>query len=225
VPTSPTQITLERIDPINHHLVCGLKNSFNEILAIGSYNYGKTNKFVPYRVCNFEAPVNYGDLGEFLIDEHWIVTEFGGEEWHRETRRVGFGATKNRICHTDPFKHREISALGGKAAVEAGYHFNANGCHTSELQTARVRGRVWWTNLRTMEMKRVPKNESLEYPWVKGKKHEKHHSPLGEKWWYNPVTDHQVKSKNGCPGAGYENRRRPSSMSKKSNSGYPTNLK
>lgn len=208
MPTSSSQITLEHIDPINHDLICGLRNCFNEILAIGGYNYSKTNKFVPYRVHEYGAPVNYGDMGEFLINGEWTVTEFGGDEWHRETRRIGFGATKNRVCHTDPLKHQKISSLGGKVAVSAGYHFNANGRHTSELQKARVTGRVWWTNSLTHEMKRLPANQTLPDPWIKGKRHPNNYSPIGEKWWYNPVTDHQVKTKGECPGPGYENRRR-----------------
>lgn len=147
---SPDSITLEHIDPINHHLICGLCNKSNEIFASGSYNFAKTNKFVPYRICSHVAPVTYGDIGEFLIDGVWVVTAFGGKEWHAETRRVGFASTKNRSFVTHPALHKRASSKGGKANK-------------------------------------------------------------GTTWWYNPVTDHMVKTFHGCPGSGYENRMRRTS--------------
>ena len=82
MPCSPTDISLEHIDPRNHPLICGLRNDHNEIFAEGSYNYAKHNKFVPYRVGEYPAPVNHGDIGEFLIRGSWHVCEFFREWWH-----------------------------------------------------------------------------------------------------------------------------------------------
>ena len=86
-------LTLEHVDPRNHHLVCGLKNEFNEILADYSYNCRKVNRFVPYRVCDYPAPVTFGDIGEFLIQDKWVICEFGGTEWWIESGRIGCGQT------------------------------------------------------------------------------------------------------------------------------------
>ena len=93
-------LTLEHVDPRNHHLVCGLKNEFNEILADYSYNSRKTDRFVPYRVCDFPAPVTFGDIGEFLIQNHWVTCEFGGETWWEETNRIGNSQTRGGQAST-----------------------------------------------------------------------------------------------------------------------------
>jgi hypothetical protein len=82
-------LTLEHIDPCNGVLVSGLRNQFNEVLADDSYNYRKTNRFVPYRVCEYPAPVTFGDIGEFLISGEWVVCEFGGDAWWAESNRIG----------------------------------------------------------------------------------------------------------------------------------------
>lgn len=82
-------ITKEHIDPRKGRLVCGLKNEFNEVLADSSYNSRKTDRFVPYRVHDNPAPVNFGDKGEFLIGGEWVVCEFGGPEWWEESNRIG----------------------------------------------------------------------------------------------------------------------------------------
>ena len=82
-------LTLEHIDPRNGVLVSGLENDFNEVMADRSYNSRKTNRFVPYRVCDYRAPVTFGDIGEFLIENQWVVCEFGGDTWWVESNRIG----------------------------------------------------------------------------------------------------------------------------------------
>ena len=86
-------ITVEHIDPRTHHLICGLENEFNEIMADHSYNSRKTNRFVPYRVCEHNAPVTFGDYAEFLIEDEWVVCEFGGAVWWAESNRIGNSCT------------------------------------------------------------------------------------------------------------------------------------
>jgi hypothetical protein len=86
-------LSLEHIDPLRHHLICGLKNDHNEIVADLNYNKSKNNRFVPYRVLTLPPPVTFGDMGEFLIKGQWVVCEFGGEAWKKECRRVGFNST------------------------------------------------------------------------------------------------------------------------------------
>jgi len=93
--------TVEHIDPRNGVLISGLENRFNEILASGSYNSKKINRFVPYRVCNYPSPVNEGDTGEFLIGAdiktdtpgEWVVCEFmvKGSIWWYESNKIGNG--------------------------------------------------------------------------------------------------------------------------------------
>lgn len=82
-------LTLEHIDPKKSKWVSGLENDFNEILADESYNKSKNNRFVPYRICDYPAPTTYGDVGEFLIGEEWVVCGFGGDVWQQESNRIG----------------------------------------------------------------------------------------------------------------------------------------
>ena len=91
-------LTLEHIDPRNGFLVCGLCVEENEILADASYNYRKVNRFVPYRICNYRAPVHPGDLCEFLINGQWTICEFAvpGGIWWEESHKIGCSTTNRR---------------------------------------------------------------------------------------------------------------------------------
>ena len=92
-------LTVEHIDPRNGVLVSGLENEFNEIIADLSYNSKKVNRFVPYRIYDYPAPVNEGDVGEFLVGADiatdnpgkWTICEFmvKGGAWWKESNRVG----------------------------------------------------------------------------------------------------------------------------------------
>ena len=82
-------VNLEHIDPKKSKFVSGLENEYNEIIADESYNKSKNNRFVPYRVCDYPAPVTFGDVGEFLIEGEWVVCKFGGPEWWAESNRIG----------------------------------------------------------------------------------------------------------------------------------------
>jgi len=90
-----TSITLEHIDPRKGVLISGLENEFNEILVDASYNERKNNRFVPYRVYEYPAPTTFGDIGEFLINDEWVICEFGGEAWWEESNRVGCTHSQN----------------------------------------------------------------------------------------------------------------------------------
>ena len=97
-------LSVEHIDPRNGVLVSGLENEFNEIIADLPYNSVKTNRFVPYRVGAYPAPINKGDVGEFLIGAEittntpgkWTVCEFmvEGGIWWKESNRIGNGSTR-----------------------------------------------------------------------------------------------------------------------------------
>jgi len=84
-------LSVEHIDPRNGVLVSGLENEFNEVIADLSYNSRKVNRFVPYRVCEYPAPTNEGDVGEFLIGGEWVFCEFmvEGGTWWQESNRIG----------------------------------------------------------------------------------------------------------------------------------------
>ena len=88
--------TLEHIDPEKGVLISGLDVRENLIIADESYNKRKTNRFVPYRVKDYPAPVNFGELGEFLIKGEWVVCEFGGAEWWEESNKIGCSQTASR---------------------------------------------------------------------------------------------------------------------------------
>jgi len=129
-----SKLTLEHIDPRNGVLVSGLCNEFNEILADHSYNSRKTNRFVPYRVCDYPAPVTFGDEGEFLVGGEWVVTEFGGELWWRESSQIGCGSTKGAETSLEkgvgihaPGMASEGGMKGGKATVDLGVGIHAPG--------------------------------------------------------------------------------------------------
>ena len=123
-------VTLEHIDPRNGILVSGLCNEYNEILASPEYNARKTNRFVPYRVCGYPAPVTFGDIDEFLIAGDWVVCEFGGPDWWEESNRVGNSSTRGgktttakynseRVKHMNSHpRTKEMVKMAGVRAVE-----------------------------------------------------------------------------------------------------------
>ncbi len=111
-------LNLEHIDPKKSHLVSGLTNNqYNEIIADESYNKRKNNRFVPYRVCDYPAPVTFGDIGEFLIEGEWVVCEFGGEEWWTESNRIGNAQVEagKKGARNQP---REAKILGGQRGTK-----------------------------------------------------------------------------------------------------------
>ena len=111
-------VNLEHIDPRKSKFVCWLKNDYNEIIADESYNKSKNNRFVPYRVYDYPAPVTFGDVGEFLIDGEWVICEFGGPKWQAESNRIGNAQVEaGRIgVRNQP---REAKVLGGIRGTEA----------------------------------------------------------------------------------------------------------
>ena len=110
-------VNLEHIDPKKSKFVSGLENDYNEIIADESYNKSKNNRFVPYRICKYPAPVTFGDVGEFLIEGEWVVCEFGGPEWWAESNRIGNAQVEaGRIgVRNQP---REAKVLGGIRGAE-----------------------------------------------------------------------------------------------------------
>ena len=88
-------LNLDHIDPLQHHLICGWDRELNVIIVEEAYNKQKKDRFIPYRVHDYAAPRVFGDIAEFLIKNEWVVCEFGGKDWARECRRVGFSSTRN----------------------------------------------------------------------------------------------------------------------------------
>ena len=117
-------VELEHIDPRNGVLVCGLKVDPNEVLADMPYNRRKINRFVPYRVCEYPAPENEGDLGEFLIKGEWVVCEFMVKSgtWWNESNRIGNGSVLggHRVHELHPGMAKTNGEAAGKRAVETG---------------------------------------------------------------------------------------------------------
>jgi hypothetical protein len=112
-------INLEHIDPRKSKFVCGLKNDYNEIIADESYNKSKNNRFVPYRVHDYPAPVTFGDVGEFLIDREWVICEFGGPKWQAESNRIGNAQVEaGRIgVRNQPWEAKVLGGIRGTEAI------------------------------------------------------------------------------------------------------------
>jgi hypothetical protein len=94
-------LTIEHFDPRKHPLVCGLDVEENVSVVDESYNKRKTNRFVPYRVKEYNAPRFFGDTGEFLIKNEWVVCEFGGTEWWDESGYLGCSQTSRKRYYPD----------------------------------------------------------------------------------------------------------------------------
>lgn len=146
-----SELTKEHIDPRNGKLVSGLNNDFNERVADFSYNARKTNRFVPYRVCDYPAPEFFGDTGEFLIDGQWVVCEFGGPEWWAESNKIGCSQTSPRpngksnfINYHDRRKEDpKLNARHQKMVTENGYRYGPKGGKKGGAVTGKY---FWWTN-------------------------------------------------------------------------------
>jgi hypothetical protein len=133
-------LNLEHIDPKKSKFVSGLENDYNEIIADESYNKRKNNRFVPYRVCDYPAPVTFGDIGEFLIEEEWVVCEFGGELWWAESNRIGnaqveggkIGSRSGKNVDPDYVRERSLKAVEVNKITNTGIY----GLSTEDLSAA-----------------------------------------------------------------------------------------
>jgi len=180
-------LTLEHIDPRHHHLICGLENNDNEILATLSYNARKTNRFVPYRVCDYDAPINFGEMGEFLINGSWTVCEFGGSEWWNETNRIGNATTKSTVRpwteeqrkkqserqkgRKSPLsleKHSEMGKRGGAVTRDSGALQKAS-VKGGQIQGRRNKGMKWYHYYEGEKIVQKRSHTPLPSPWVAGR--------------------------------------------------------
>ena len=159
-------VSLEHIDPIRHSLICGLRNDLNEILASLSYNARKTNRFVPYRVCEHPAPVTFGDMCEFLIEDEWVVCEFGGDIWWAESNRVG-NATNTRRCGLRTWSEEDM-VLRREILKKAREARNLSDNHFSEMGK-KCKGKAWYHQY--VDGKKITKRSKtpLPEPWIKGR--------------------------------------------------------
>jgi hypothetical protein len=161
-------LSLEHIDPRNGVLVSGLENEFNEVIAELSYNSRKTNRFVPYRVCSYPAPINEGDIGEFLIGGEWVVCAFmvAHGVWWEESNRIGNGAVeggkksaKDMNDHPNTGRNRSengrkvmtqevASEFGKRTGVENGKKTGANNGRKSSKPVLCVETGVTYPSVR-----------------------------------------------------------------------------
>lgn len=105
----------DHVDPKKGSLVCGLDTELNYTELNYYDNSRKNNKFVPYRVCGFPAPKNFGDTCEFLIEDQWVVCEFGGELWETQAKKNGTGPSAPASD-----KQKEVAAKTGRRNHESG---------------------------------------------------------------------------------------------------------
>jgi len=76
-----------------YQLVCGLYVSQNLAVRETFLNTRKSNRFIPWRVCEEElggVPIHPGDLCQFLDlnTGEWVLEEFMGEWWFEKTREL-----------------------------------------------------------------------------------------------------------------------------------------
>lgn len=127
MPSRTTLKTVDHIDPTNGILVCGLDVPLNINHTTHIYNARKQNRFVPYRVDLFPPPQYFGDVCEFLIDDEWVVCEFGGEQWWTQSSKNGCGSThSNRGYKTGKLTEETVDGMR-KRAQKQGYINIENG--------------------------------------------------------------------------------------------------
>ena len=118
-----TQFSLDHIDPLweegrDYQLICGFSTLENEIIVDYSYNSRKTNRFVPYRVKDYPAPLFFGDLCEFLIRGEWTICKFGGTEWWVQSNDNGCGPTKGGKRRSECGSHVQATLEGRRKAIQ-----------------------------------------------------------------------------------------------------------
>jgi hypothetical protein len=87
----------DHLDPLLSNFVCGLDQPNNIRHIDLSLNKQKSNAFVPYRLgMGDKPPCAEGDICSFLIENEWIETPFGGEQWWKEATRIGYSRTNTR---------------------------------------------------------------------------------------------------------------------------------
>ena len=164
-------LSLEHIDPRKGALVSGLENEFNEIIADLSYNSRKGNRFLPYRVCNYSAPTTFGDIGEFLVEGEWVVCEFGGSIWWKETNRVGCNAMARAYAPASNRQRKEAQKVG--LSNRGRTHTLSPENKEKQVQGAIAagkasKGRMWFVNKLTGETKTAHSLPGKD--WKRGRK-------------------------------------------------------
>lgn len=87
----------DHLDPLLSNFICGLDQPNNIRHIDLSLNKLKSNAFVPYRLeAEDEPPLTGGDVCWFLVEDKWVKTSFGGEEWWSEATRIGYSRTNTR---------------------------------------------------------------------------------------------------------------------------------
>lgn len=105
----------DHVDPKNSKHICGLNVEENFESIDFHQNSWKTDRFVPYRISGIPAPKKFGDFAEFLIEGSWVVCEFGGELWAKESKRIGFSATQPASEKQKETARKVCSELGKRA--------------------------------------------------------------------------------------------------------------
>lgn len=236
----PKGLTLEHIDPRDHPLIKGLENEFNEVLAEGSYNFGKCNKFVPYRVKDYPAPVNPGDIGEFLIGVDWHICEFFGEWWKTEAIKILRDFELQKSGQTTEFWSTELDeyvSRSGAHVICCSYDGKIGGLTLAKktckhgttgkagyvqdmIKTQSCCAKGHWEEINPDDKERrirkrveTQRSNNPDHFVILGQKAAATNAERPRSWWWNPETDHQTMC-HEYPGEGYLNRRRPGIVSR-----------
>lgn len=92
------KVDFDHTDPLwkegrDYQKICGLDNSFNFVERDPRFNTSKSNRFLPWRVCEDEigvVPVQKGDICLFLNPDtnEWELQEFLGTWWFEKSRQT-----------------------------------------------------------------------------------------------------------------------------------------
>lgn len=182
--TKPTEF--DHIDPVSSQLICGLDVAENYAEIPWKSNREKWNAFLPYRLPKgWRRHEVFGDWGWFLIQDKWVLTQFGSDEWWDEVWRVGFCLTnrphriemcKDEFCHL--YYEKEMSMK------ELAEHY---GC-SSSIILKRFKTFGLKPRRRHVTLKKVPSGARMK----------------GKRWW----CDGEKETKSfECPGPGFYNGR------------------
>lgn len=163
---------VDHIDPLKNELICGLDVSLNVIKSCLKYNKAKSNAFVPYRICSMPPPQKFGDMAEFLIEDKWVICEFGGNKWWKEAKKLGYSRTNTRgtFWVHNPSTGKELM-VRNKTDIPAGFVKGRNkavlNIKTLQKSSGTLRGKKAFFNKKTKELRYFNKNPDKNI-WEEG---------------------------------------------------------
>jgi hypothetical protein len=166
------------LDGRDYQLICGFDGDINRTWIETFENKAKSNRFLPWRVCELEigsVPTVKGDLCQFLDPDtgKWVLEEFLGDWWFSKTK-TQCGPAMGGSIHVESGHIHKIQkigcVIGGQIQGRVQGYRNVESGHLKSISSSggRAAGSLpWWVN---------PKGEtkrSLDRPkgkWQGGRK-------------------------------------------------------